>query len=245
MIFLAGIVTLKVQIVGGAVIVAVWGAASRSVIDDPWRRKRKQQLKQTWADLAAESMPPLTVAEARDFNAGTNRPMFIRPATDGPGGQAGWFERGGIGCDGRGLVTASNQWGDSEAWTVRSGGVPEEWRARRYLGPQRPLPSESADLVEIAAVSDGQAVRWLLLLNEHSHRLANLPVLGFDEPSLITLAEAAGVHYRRYTVESDVPILDIGCYFASTRSAVTVMGPQGAVDLHYWIRGRGQQASGV
>ena len=156
--------------------------------------------------------------------------------------QGGWFEQGGIGWDGRGLVTASNQWGDSEAWTVRAGGVQEGWRAHRYLGAQRPAPSESADLVEIAAVSDGHAVRWLLLLNEHSHLLARLPVRGFDEPSLITLAEAAGVHYRRYTVESDVPMLDIGCYFPPTRSAVTIKGPQGAVDLFWWIRGPGHQA---
>ena len=118
----------------------------------------------------------------------------------------------------------------------------EEWRAHRYLGAQRPSPSESADLVEIAAVSDSHAVRWLILLNEHSLRLANLPVLGFDEPSLIALAETAGVHYRRYTVESDVPILDIGCYFPSARSAVTIMDPRAAVDLPRWIRGPGHQA---
>lgn len=245
MIFLAGVVALKIQVAGSAVVIAVWGAILRSSIDDTERKKQDFRLKQTWARLAAESAPPLTVAEARDFNAGANRPMFVRPAANGTGVRASWFKQGGIGWDGRGLVTATNQWGDCEAWAVRAGGVPEEWRAHRYLSGRRPPPSESADLVEIAAVADGYAVRWLMLLNEHSHCLAELPVLGFDEPSLIALAEAAGIHYRRYTVESDVPILDIGCYFPSARSAVTIMGPRGAVDLPRWISGPGRQVFGT
>jgi hypothetical protein len=180
-----------------------------------------------------------TVEFEHDGGGPTTRSLSVEAevvlgATDSLGRRVGAWR---IGWDGR-LVTFGSATTVVGEWRARPGGVLPEHREGMARGVYGPLGSD--EVAEIAAVGNAEYVFWLLFLNERAQRLARHQVIGFDEPRLTDFADAAGLHYRRYRLDVDLPALryvNVGDYFPLRGDEITVSRTAHAVTRQDWIRG--------
>lgn len=132
-------------------------------------------------------------------------------------------------------------------WPTRSGGVDPDFvdGVQRVGADQRTYPSYGTEsIAEIAAVGNADYVFWLRFVNERTRQKVRLQAVGFDEPRLVALAEAAGIHYRRYRLDvasSDIEVLRSWDYFPGTGS--NLWTTRTSVRRDTWISGRPQRAA--
>jgi hypothetical protein len=194
------------------------------------------------AERDACSPPFAYVQYEYDGGSATTRTAYVpavtpeRRSDDGRGPN-----RRGIGWNGE-LLTVMSSTGDVGSWTPRAGGVLPEFRGDPQRTPIYIRPrgrGGSGRVAEIAAVTSPFFVFWLLLLNERAEQVADIPVDGFDEPRLIRLADAAGLHYRRYLLEVDVTTINLllsSEYFPGTRAPI--YGSRTPIELRQWLGGQ-------
>ncbi|WP_370369796.1 hypothetical protein [Catenulispora sp. GP43] len=175
-----------------------------------------------------------------DGGTATSRTAYV-PATEPHPRNSKIASRRGIGWNGE-LLTVMSSSGHVDSWTPRAGGVLPEFRGdperRPGFGFVRGRGG-SRQVAQIAAVASPEYAFWLLFLNERAEQVADIPVDGFDEPRLIGLADAAGLHYRRYLLEVDaptIPLLRSSEYFPGTPTPID--GSRTMVELGRWFGGR-------
>jgi hypothetical protein len=106
--------------------------------------------------------------------------------------------------------------------------------------------SGPAHVVEIATVGGDIFVNAVYLRNERGEQLAAFPAAGLDEPRLVALARAAGIHYRRYRIDPRTSHFTSSNptsaeMFPLAASSMLVRGPTTRVGAQAWIRGRGDK----
>jgi hypothetical protein len=196
------------------------------------------------AERDACSPPFASVQYEYDGGSATTRTAYVPAITpDRRPGDGRGLSRRGIGWNGE-LLTVMSSTGHVDAYTPRTGGLLPEFRDDPERTPSYITGRErggSRRVAEIAAVTSPDYAFWLLFLNERAEQMADIPVDGFDEPRLIRLADAAGLHYRRYLLMVDVPTINVlksSEYFPGKRAPI--YGSRTPVALGRWLAGQAE-----
>jgi hypothetical protein len=124
----------------------------------------------------------------------------------------GWFDHGRLQWDGASL-TAVGENGASASWRPKRGGLEPGFGAETVSRTKR-RPTASGEcpdtVAEIAAVAlKSGPPRRIYFLDQESHHLAVLPMLGLAEADVAALAARAGVDFRVYSLVTGDPLVPL------------------------------------
>jgi hypothetical protein len=133
------------------------------------------------------------------------REAELIPQPTFPGVESRWNTEGKLAWDGDKL-TVTGDVGITGGWKTETGGVHPGYRAQEVVeAGRRPVTSGEcpATVVEFAAVGfRGYRMRRMFLLDEESRHLTMVPARGFTEEKVAAFANAAGVVFRVYEIDT-------------------------------------------